>query len=70
MSNPLDQMFGTSGSGPPDTRPELQRIMRATQLQAALLAHQFFTEQRNLGATVKLSAIIQKLTTKLVKDAS
>ncbi len=68
MSNSLDDLLGNLGGG--SDRPELQRIMRATQLQAALLAHQFFTAQENEGAAAKLAPVIQRLTSKLIKDTS
>lgn len=68
MSNPIDDLLGSMGGG--SSRPELQRIMRATQLQALLLAHQFFKAQASEAAAAKLAPVIQRLTSKVLKDAS
>jgi len=51
-------------------KPELQSIMRATQLQALLLAYDFFRSQDNPNAAAKVATAIPKLTTQVVKDAS
>jgi hypothetical protein len=65
----LDELLSQFNDKQPEALlPVLQQIRHATELSAALQAHAFFTNRRGFDACTRLSALIQKLTTRLCHE--